>query len=77
VAWLVFDAGGLGHEGGGWPPPLTSPAPTGLASPNAEEEGSALLLGFGLRLWQSAWSFVSFFFVYKSIVFPLFESIDN
>jgi hypothetical protein len=51
--------------------------PIGLACPHAEEEGSALVLGFGLRLWQSAWCFPSLSFVYKSIVFPLFGSIDN
>ena len=59
------------------PPPSASPAPTSLVCPHAEEEGSALVLGFGLRLWQSAWSFPSLSFVYKSIVFPLFGSIDN
>jgi len=72
VASLVFDAGGLGHEAGGWSPPSASPAPTSLAYPHAKEEGSALVLGFGLGLWQSAWSFSSLFFVYKFIVFPLF-----
>ncbi|KAF8536861.1 hypothetical protein BDD12DRAFT_807428 [Trichophaea hybrida] len=66
VAFLVFDAGWLGHEAGGLPPPLASPAPTSLACPHwsrlpppaspapiglayrhAEEDGSALILGFG------------------------------
>jgi hypothetical protein len=45
--------------------------------PHAEEEGSALVLGFGLQLWQSAWSFPSLSFVYKSTVFPLLGSTDN
>jgi hypothetical protein len=66
----VFGAGGLGHEAGGLQPPLASPAPISLACPHGEEEGSALLLGIGLRLWQSALSFASLSFVYKSIVFP-------
>ena len=77
MASLVFGAGGLEHEAGGLRPPLASPAPTSLACPHIEEAGSALVLGFGLRLWQSAWSFPSLSFVYKSIVFPLFGSIDN
>jgi hypothetical protein len=42
----------------------------GLACPHGEEEGSALVLGIGLRLWQSAWSFPSLSFVYKSIASP-------
>jgi len=61
----VFGAGGLGHEAGGLRPPLTSPAPTSLVCPHqprlppcrAGGLASALMLGFGLRLWQSAWSF--------------------
>jgi len=73
----VFGAGGLGHEAGGLRPPLASPAPIGLACPHGEEEGSALALGIGLRLWQSALGFPSLFFIYKSIVFLLFGSIDN
>jgi len=44
-------------------------APIGLACPHGEEEGSALVLGIGLRLWQSALSFPSLSFIYKSIVF--------
>jgi hypothetical protein len=52
-------------------------APIGLACPNGEEEGSALVLGIGLRLWQSALSFPSLSFVYKSIVFLLFGLTDN
>jgi len=77
VASLVFDTSRLGHEAGAWPPPSSSPAPTWLDCPHGEEEGSVLVLGFGLRLWQSAWSFPSLSFVYKFIVFPLFGSIDN
>jgi len=68
-----------------WPrlPPPVSPAPTSLACPHrprlphGEEEGSALELGIGLRLWQSALNFASLSFVYKSIVFLLFGSTDN
>jgi hypothetical protein len=82
VAYLLFGAGGLGHEAGGLRPPLASPAPTsltcphqsrqpppaspapiGLACPHGEEQGSALALGIGLRLWQSGWSFPSLSFV--------------
>ena len=33
MASLLFDAGGLGHETGGLPPPLTLPAPTSLVCP--------------------------------------------
>jgi len=77
VASLVFGAGGLGHEAGGLRPPLASPAPTSLACPHGEEEGSALILGIGLRLWHSALSFPSLSFVYKFIVFLLFVSTDN
>jgi len=58
-------------------PPLASPAPTSLACPHGEEEGSALVLGVGLRLWQSALSFPSLSFLYKCIVFLLFGSTDN
>jgi len=50
------------------PPPAWS-APIGLSCPHDEEEGSALVLGIGLQLWQSALSFPSLSFVYKSIVF--------
>jgi len=58
-----------------WPhqprlPPPASLAPIGLACPHGEEEGSALVLGIGLRLWQSALGFPSLSFIYKSIVFP-------
>jgi hypothetical protein len=55
-----------------WPrlPPPASPAPIGLTCPHGKEEGSALILGIGLRLWQSALSFPSLSFVYNSIVFP-------
>jgi len=73
----VFGAGGLGHVTGGLRPPLASPAPTSLACPHGEEEGSALVLGIGLRLWQSALGFPSLSFIYKSIVFLLFGSTDN
>ena len=52
------------------PPPPASSAPIGLACPHGEEEGSALVLGIGFWLWQSALSFPSLSFVYKSIVFP-------
>jgi len=71
VASLVFGAGGLGDEAGGLRPQLASPSRIGLACPHAVDEGSALVLGFGLRLWQSAWSFPSLSFVYKSTVFLL------
>jgi hypothetical protein len=50
MASLVFGAGGLGHEAGGLRPPPASPAPIGLVCPHGEEEGSALVLGIGLRL---------------------------
>jgi len=73
----MFGAGGLGHVAGGLRPPLSSPAPTSLACPYGEEEGSALVLGIGLRLWQPALSFPSLSFVYKSTVFLLFGSTDN
>ena len=66
---LVFGDGGLGHVAGGLRPPSASPAPIGLACPHGEQEGSALVLGIGLRLWQPALSFPSLSFVYKSIVF--------
>jgi len=33
VASIVIDAGGLGHEAGGFPPPMPSPAPTSLVCP--------------------------------------------
>jgi len=55
----VFSASGLGHEAGGLRPPLASPAPMSLACPHCEEEGLALVLGIGLRLWQLALSFPS------------------
>jgi len=51
-------------------PPPASPAPIGLVCPHGEEEGSALVLGIGLRLWQSALGFPSLSLIYKSIVFP-------
>ena len=69
MASLVFGAGGLGHEAGGLRPPLASPAATSLACLDVEEDASALVLGIGLRLWQSALSFPSLSFVYKSIDF--------
>jgi len=53
-------------------PPSASLAPVGLACPHGEEEGSALVLGIGLRPWQSALGFPSLSFIYKSIVFLLF-----
>ena len=71
MASLVFGTGGLGDEAGGLLPPLASPAPIGFACTYAEGEGSALVLGFGLRLWQSAWCFPSLSFVYKYTVFLL------
>jgi len=58
-------------------PPSASPAPIGLACPHGEEEGSALVLGIGLRLWQSALGFPSLSLIYESIVFLLFGSTDN
>ena len=51
-------------------PPPASSAPICLACPHGEEEGSALVLGIGLRLWQSALSFPSLSFVYKVHSFP-------
>jgi hypothetical protein len=53
-------------------PPPASLAPIGLACPHSDEEGSALVLGIGLRLWQSALGFRSLSFIYKYIVFLLF-----
>jgi len=55
-----------------WPrlPPPASPAPISLVCPHGEEDGSALVLGIGLWLWQSALGFPSLSFIYKSIVFP-------
>jgi hypothetical protein len=47
VASLVFDAGGLGHEAGGWPPPSASPAP--MLRRRAWHWYSALGSGFGSR----------------------------
>jgi hypothetical protein len=52
-------------------------ATVGLACPHGEEDGSALVLGIGLRLWQSALGFPSLSFIYKSIVFLLFGSTGN
>jgi len=49
-------------------PPPALPAPIGLDSPHGEEEGSALVLGIGLQLWQSALGFPSLPFIYQSIV---------
>ena len=49
-------------------PPSASPAPICLACHHAES--SALVLGIGLRLWQSALGFPSLSFIYKSISFP-------
>jgi hypothetical protein len=43
-------------------PPQASPTPSSLACPHGEE-GSALVLSFALRLWQSAWSFPSLSFI--------------
>jgi hypothetical protein len=58
-------------------PPPASLAPIGLACLHGDEEGSALVLGIGLQLWQSALGFPSISFIYKSIVFLLFGSTDN
>jgi len=58
-------------------PLSASLAHVGLACPHGEEDGSALVLGNGLRLWQSALGFPSLSFIYKSIVFLLFGSTDN
>jgi len=44
VASLVFDAGGLGHEAGGRPPPSASPAP--MLRRRARHWYSALGSGF-------------------------------
>jgi len=65
-----------------WPhqsrlPPPALPARICLACPHAEKENSALVLGIGLRLWQSALGFPSLSFVYNSIVFLLLGSTDN
>jgi len=53
-------------------PLSASLSPVSLACPHGEEDGSALVLGIGLRLWQSALGFLSLSFIYKSIVFLLF-----
>jgi hypothetical protein len=45
-------------------------APNDPACPRSVEEGSALVLGIWLQLWESALSFRSLSFEYKSIVFP-------
>jgi len=62
-----------------WPrlPPPTSPAPIRLACLHGVEEGSALVLGIGLRLWKSALGFPSLSLKYKSRVFLLFGSTDT
>jgi len=52
-------------------------APIGLACPHGDKEGSPLVLGIGLCLWQSALGFPSLSLIYKSIVFLLFGSIGN
>ena len=51
-------------------PPSASLAPVGLACPHGEEDGSALVLGIGLRLWQSALGFPSLSSIYKVHSFP-------
>jgi hypothetical protein len=48
-----------------------SPAPVGLACLHGEDDSLVLVLGIGLRLWQSALGFPSLSFIYKSIVFLL------
>jgi hypothetical protein len=53
-------------------PLLASPGPVGLVCPHGEEDGSALVLGIGLRLWQSALGFPSLSFLYKVHSFPSF-----
>jgi hypothetical protein len=68
VASLVIDASELEHEAGGWPPPPASPAPQTSPTPSSlaclhGEQGSALVLSFTLRLWQSAWSFPCLSFI--------------
>jgi len=45
-------------------------APVRLVCPHGEEDGSALVLGIGLRLWQSALGFPSLSFIYKVHCFP-------
>jgi len=62
-----------------WPrqPLWTSPAPIGLAYPHrlrllpcrGGSLASELVLGFGLRLWQSAWSFPFLSLSYISLLF--------
>ena len=47
-------------------PPPAPPAPIGLICPHGEEEGSALVLGIGLRLWVSALGFPSLSLSYIS-----------
>jgi hypothetical protein len=58
-------------------PLSASLAPVGLACPHGDDVGSVMVLGIGLRLWQSALGFPSLSFIYKSIVFLLFGSTDN
>jgi hypothetical protein len=58
-------------------PLSASLVPVCLASPHGGEEGSALVLGIGLRPWQSALGFPSLSFISRSKVFLLFGSTDN
>jgi len=51
-------------------PLSASLAPVGLACHHGEEDGSAQLLGIGLRLWQSALGFPSLSVIYKVHSFP-------
>ena len=51
-------------------PPSASLAPVGLVCPHGEEDGSALVLGIGLRLWQSALGFPSLCIIYKVQTLP-------
>ena len=74
--WLVAPIGLACPNKSRMPPPA-SLAPIGLVYHHGEEEGSALVLGIGLRLWQSALCFPSLSFIYKSIVFLLFDSKDS
>jgi hypothetical protein len=71
VASLVFGTGGLGDAAGGLQLPLALPAPTGLDWPHAENEGSALVLGFAPGFGSRHGVFPSLSSVYKSTIFLL------
>jgi hypothetical protein len=61
VASLVFDAGGHGHEAGGVPPPLTSPAPMLSRRPSLGTDARlrAPALAVGMELFHVSLSYVS------------------